>query len=302
MRLAYLLIIHRNEKQAQRLFRSIYDPENLYVFHIDAKSKPEFHQSMHQFLAAYDNVHILESENCRWGGFSMVHVELEAIRYLIKTGQSWDFFINLSGQDFPLKTQNQIKSFLKKNSGSNFLTVFDEAYIKQWCNPYILFRPRSSSRNFNNARSRVERYFVEVPGMSQLMYVPFVKRRFIEGNTWYAGWQWMILSRAFCEYIFKDDLLDKYVSFFKNTFIPDEGFFQTVIMNSPFKETVVNDYQRTVTWQYRGDVNIFREKDYDFLLNSKNLFARKFDEAVDSKIITALEKHLLDSQLTGSQI
>jgi hypothetical protein len=302
MRLAYLLIIHRNEKQVQRLFKSIYDPENLYVFHMDAKSKPEFHQGMRTFLKGYDNVHFLESENCRWGGYSMVKIELEAIRYLIHSGKPWDFFINLSGQDFPLKTQHQIKSFLNQNRDRNFLTVFDETFIKSWCNPYILFRPRATSKNFLNARSRVERYFVELPGVSQLLYVPFVKRKFVEGARWYAGWQWMILNRAFCEYMFTGDVLDKYVHFFKNTFIPDEGFFQTVIMNSPFRPTLVNDYQRTVTWQYRGDVNIFRSDDFDFLTQSKDLFARKFDEGVDSQILSKLEKHLLETQLTGSQI
>lgn len=302
MKLAYLIIAHKNPEQLQRLFRILYHPENFYVFHLDAKSSPEFQKTVRSFLDQFSNVHLLESENCRWGGFSMVHIELAAIEYLLRWNHQWDFFINLSGQDFPLKTQNQIISYLKKHAEKNFITVFDQTFIDSWCNPYLFFRPAASDPDFLNAQSRVERYYVEVPGISQLLYIPFFKRRFMPGLTWHAGWQWMILNRKFCEYIFTPGIVEPYIRFFKNTFIPDEGFFQTLIMNSPFKETIVNDYKRTVNWQHRGDVNIYRSEDYDFLTESHGLFARKFDQNIDSDIISRLEKRLMDSQLTGSQI
>jgi hypothetical protein len=34
--------------------------------------------------------------------------------------------------------------------------------------------------------------------------------------------------------------------FYKNSYIPDEFFFQTVIMNSDFKNTVVNENYRLI--------------------------------------------------------
>jgi len=297
MRLAYLIIIHKNAEQVKRLFKSVYDPENFYLFHIDAKAPNSLHSSIKEYLQPYLNVEIMTSQNCRWGGYSMVDIELKAIERFLEWNKEWKFFINLSGQDFPLKTQNQIKSFLQNNQDKNFVTVFDEEFIKSWCNPYLLFRPTSTNKNFLNAKSRVERLFIEVPGLSQLIYVPFVKRKFIDGATWYAGWQWMLLNREFCEYLFDECDLEKYTRFFKKTFIPDEGFFQTVIMNSPYRETVINNYKRTVTWIDKGDVIIYKGDKYDFLINSDNLFARKFDTNIDSDIILKLEQRLIEIKL-----
>lgn len=85
--------------------------------------------------------------------------------------------------------------------------------------------------------------------------------------------------------------MERYERFFRHSFIPDESFFQTVIMNSDFRGTVVNDYLRTINMQPKG-VQIFRERDYDFLVNSGGLFARKFDEAVDPVFLDRLEQRL----------
>lgn len=296
MRLAYLVMIHKNLEQVKRFFGSIYDAENFYLFHVDQKSGQDFFQSVGEFLREFPNVRLMPSQNCRWGGYSMVDIELKAIRQLLGWSGDWQFFINVSGQDFPLKTQTEIKSFLAAHEENNFLTVFDSEFIENWCNPYPLFRPRATNKNFLNARSRIERVFLELPGVSRLLYVPLVKRPFINGVEWFAGWQWMLLNRRFCEYLFDRAELDKYVKFFKNTFIPDEGFFQTVIMNSPHRETVVNDFKRTVTMQDAGGVKIFRTADFDYLMSSDNFFARKFDADVDNQIIERLERELAIKQ------
>jgi hypothetical protein len=292
MKIAYLIIVHKNFAQVKRLFEAIFSVDNFYVFHVDAKADPKLHDSIKVLLNHYDNTIVMKSQNCRWGGYSMVNIELEAIRLLVDWNKDWDFFINLSGQDFPLKNQEEIRTFLQDKLSYNFITVFDDNFIKEWCTPYILFRPRQSNKNFLNARSRVERVFLEVPGINHLIYVPFLKRKFLDGVKWYAGWQWMILNREFCEYLFSWKDLNRYVSFFKNTFIPDEGFFQTVIMNSPFSHTVINDYKRSVTWQYRGNVNILTADSYESLIQSSNLFARKFDINVDTEILSLLEKKI----------
>lgn len=295
MRLAYLVMVHKNFEQVKRLFNSIYERENFYLFHVDAKSEESFFAAVKEFIGEFPNARMMPRQNCRWGGYSMVDIELKGIRQLLDWSDEWRFFINISGQDFPLKTQTEIKSFLTANQDRNFLTVFDDEFVENWCNPYPLFRPRATNKNFLNARSRVERVFFEMPGVSRLLYVPFIKREFISDAKWYAGWQWMLLNRDFCEYLFGGAAqLEKYTKFFKNTFIPDEGFFQTVIMNSPHRDSVINDSKRTVVMQDKGGVKIFRAAEYDYLVSSDNFFARKFDSNVDDQIIEKLERRLFD--------
>lgn len=291
MQIAYLIMIHKNFKQFTRLFNAIYDKSNVYAIHIDKKSDKIFHENVRSFLSGYTNVLLMKSQPCIWGGFSMVDIELKAIYELLKLSSEWKFFINLSGQDFPLKTQDQIKEILSAKENSNFITVFDDEFINQWCTPYTLFRPKSKNKNFLNPRARIEYFYFEVPFIPKLVWIP-KKRSFLKDTTWYAGWQWFALNRVFCEYLFQSSKLEQYIDFYKKTFIPDESFFQTFIMNSKFKSSVVNDNKRMVSWNSDKGVKIIRESDYDTLIQSTNIFARKFDETVDSKIFDKLEQHL----------
>ena len=56
----------------------------------------------------------------------MVDAELKGMKELLKLSQNWDFFINLSGQDFPLRPQAVIKDFLKSNKRKNFIKIADQ--------------------------------------------------------------------------------------------------------------------------------------------------------------------------------
>lgn len=75
----------------------------------------------------------------------------------------------------------------------------------------------------------------------------------------------------------------------------DELFLQTVLMNSPYAQNLSctvfqNDYkscQRYIDWN-RGNPYVFRENDFEELISSGYLFARKFDSKVDSEIINKI--------------
>ncbi|MGL4507774.1 MAG: beta-1,6-N-acetylglucosaminyltransferase, partial [Aeromonas sobria] len=72
-----------------------------------------------------------------------------------------------------------------------------------------------------------------------------------------------------------------------------EGFFQTVIMNTSYQGRIVNDDKRAIDWIPMGDIKL-RPRDYlaedaTALLQSDHLFARKFDETIDSQILDILE-------------
>ena len=51
---------------------------------------------------------------------------------------------------------------------------------------------------------------------------------------------------------------------------------------------------RKIDWE-RGNPYVWHEKDYDELINSEYLFARKFDENVDKNIIDKIYGKLMKS-------
>lgn len=277
-KIAYFILVHRFPTQFKRLFAAIYHPGNYYLIHMDKKSTLQDSNDVRQFLSAYPNAYIMESTNVVWGGYSMVQAELNGMNYLLSIQADWDFFINLSGQDFPLRSQKYIQQFLSKNKNRNFLISRDQRSQ----------RPETMNR--------IENHFTETDtSISAVSY----KRDFMPGVTPYIGGQWMILNRSCCEFICNNHEVKKFEDYYLNTLIADESFFQTVLMNTSFSGTIISDDKRAIIWIPEGDIKLrpktFTQDDLNFLLNSDCLFARKFDDKVDAKIIGILESRLLRS-------
>ena len=274
--IAYLILAHRYPNQFKRLFKAIYHPANHYLIHVDKRSGVELQTEIQDFLKGYPNASLLKSEKALWGGYSLVDAELRAIKELLKMGLKWEFFINLSAQDFPLKSQTYIQNFLSHHIGKDFLKVANQTTV----------RP--------DTLHRIENYVTE--SGNEIITEPVVKRPFLRDVTPFIGNQWMILSRKFCEFLSHSPEVDRFKEFYKHTFIADEGFFQTVIMNTSYKATIVNDDKRTIDWIPMGTIKLrprdFTIQDANFLMASQDLFARKFDETIDGDILSILEAHL----------
>lgn len=82
--------------------------------------------------------------------------------------------------------------------------------------------------------------------------------------------------------------------FGKHTRCADELFLQTVVMNSNLKSRVTGYNLRHIDFN-RGRPYTWREEDLSELLNSKDLFARKFNEDVDGIVIEKLYQTLKNS-------
>ncbi len=302
IQVAYFVMVHRFPEQFKRLFKAIYHPENYYLIHLDKKTSLEIYDDIQDFLTDFQNTYILESKNVVWGGYSMIQAELSGIKYLLDINAEWDFFINLSGQDFPLKSQDFIRDFLGKNKGNNFIKIANQA------------------TNRPETMNRIENYFVETDtGFSGVPY----KRAYLKNVISYIGGQWMILTRECCEFICNSGEVKKFEDYYLHTLIPDESFFQTVMMNTSFNGKIINDDKRAIIWipdigiKLRsktltesdtksliasGKIKLrpktFTTQDISFLLASNALFARKFDENMDSNILDIIETNF-DLPLTS---
>ncbi len=282
-KIAYFILVHGFPKQFKRLFKAIYHPENHYLIHIDQKTDINIKEDIKTFLEDYSNAYFLKSTTIDKGKYTMVQSQLNGMKYLLNRCLKWDVFINLSGQDFPLKSQDFILDFLHSNKGKNFMKMANKVRV----HPDTL--------------NRVENYFQEIDiGFSDIPY----KRSFIKNVTSHVGGQWMILTRACCEFICHSPEVKKFEDFYRNTLNADKSFFQTVLMNTSFKEIIVNDDKRAVVWISDGDIKLkpktLTGSDFDFLMQGENLFARKFDERVDESIVNILAEALTTNQITNN--
>ncbi len=292
--IAYFILVHRYPQQFKRLFRAIYNPQDSFLVHIDKRAGMDLYKEVKEFLEAFSNAHLLESQNVVWWWYSMVEAELRGIRKLLELSLQWNFFINLSGQDFPIKSSKEIRTFLNANAGIDFITVANQE----------LERP--------NTMNRINNYFTE--SETGFSWSPY-ERPYMNQVTPYIGGQWKILSRSCCEFLCTSPKVEKFIAYYKNTLIPDESFFQTVLMNTGYSGTIINNDKRAIiwipdigikltsqvftesetnalikSWEIKLRPKTFTSVDYSYLLSSSALFGRKFDETVDDTIIDMLEE------------
>jgi hypothetical protein len=94
-----------------------------------------------------------------------------------------------------------------------------------------------------------------------------------------------------------------YYRFHKSTFAADEVFFHTILLNSAdekMRGSICNAHKRYIKWldTTMGHPEILRKKDYDEMVNSDALFARKFDMEVDHEILDLIDENCLSGAQT----
>lgn len=277
--IAYFILVHRYPEQFKRMFRAIYIPGNCYVVHVDKSSGPALQADVRAFLAPYQGVDMLVPRKALWGGYSLVDAELRGMARLLEMDARWSHYINLSGQDFPLKSQAYIRDVLAANPGRQFIRFADQEQV----------RPATMER--------VGHYAIEAAGR---MFRTSIRRQYLAGAKPYIGTQWKVVTRAFCDFVCHDAQANRFKVFYKKSFIPDEGFFQSVMLNTRGHGEVVNDDLRTVDWvpDGKGELcpHIFTAADALRLKFSPDLFARKFDATKDADILDILEAQLATPQ------
>jgi len=118
--IAYSILMFKQVEQFERLLRAIYRPQNVYCIHVDQKSSADIHETVIWIARCFENVFVLQpSFDVVWGTFSVLKPELECMKRLLQRNKKWRYFINLTGQEFPLKTNWQIVRILKAFNGSN---------------------------------------------------------------------------------------------------------------------------------------------------------------------------------------
>lgn len=218
--IAYLILVHRFPEQFKRMFRAIYAPGNHYLIHVDANSGREMAADIADFIAPYRGSAILKSRKAVWGGYSLVDAELRGMAQLLQMGATWHYFINLSGQDFPFKSQTYIADYLASHDGMQFIRALDQQLI----------RP--------DTMNRISHYFLEA---FSRIYRTGLPRTYLSDVTPFIGTQWKAVTRDFCHFVCHDRRAIRYKRFYHGTFIPDEAFFQTVMKNEFPDAPVAND-------------------------------------------------------------
>ena len=141
--IAFSLLVFKDIEMVDRLLRSVYRPQNRYCIHVDSKSDAEFYSAVQSVAACFpDNVRMSSRRvDVQWGHFSVLEPELICMEDLWDMDENknssdkefgkdsekvpkqkkekWKYFINLTGQEFPLKTNHELVKIMKAIKGAN---------------------------------------------------------------------------------------------------------------------------------------------------------------------------------------
>lgn len=118
--IGYSILVFKDIQQVETLLRSIYRPQNIYCIHCDKKASADFKEALQSIIRCFDNVFMSsKSYDVVWGTISVLLPEITCMGDLWKYNKKWKYFINLTGQEFPLRTNYELVKILKIYNGSN---------------------------------------------------------------------------------------------------------------------------------------------------------------------------------------
>jgi Core-2/I-Branching enzyme len=297
MAIAYHILAHKNPAQVERLLRVLEHPDDVFVLHFDRRAPRALHTLGREWARTRAQVRVQTSRTVEWGGPKISELQIEAMALALGHAQPWTHFINLTGQDFPLCTRAQRMARLEPDLEKSYLSWFAPLETDHW----------------NNARERLDRWHLHAAWLQRALRLPGIGRRvrallgwtnripYLTGyrRNWaglfryFGGSNYVVLARAACRYLTTDSDALRIRRWLSHSAHPDEIVFQSVLQSGPLAGTLVNKDWREIDFpRHSPHPRLFREADFDRLTASANLFARKFDESVDSEILDRLEAHL----------
>lgn len=290
---AFLILAHKDDENFRTLLSILDNPKNDLFVHMDIKNQ-NYKKADIEGVIKHGKIYHTKRFNVQWGSYSMVKAELELLKKSTKTGQ-YEYYHLLSGDDLPIKPISYIHKFFYENSGKEFVgMVKNESKYKFRVSRYYFFQDklgRAPEKALNIWR-KADRYSSIIA-----QKISFTRNKSLD--LWY-GSQWFSITDAFARYVLSQKRwINKH---FKYTYIPDELFIQTLLSKSPFVQNVYkiennSSYKsamRLIDWG-RGRPYVFQDSDFNELMSSEMLFARKFDSNLNpeltKRISTALRKN-----------
>ena len=264
MHITYLILAHKNFAQLRRLVNVLLDQDASFVIHLDKKASLAEYQ--HHFPPAESQLHLLKKRlHTKWGSYALVQATLEGLKYIQKELPFTKRIVLLSGQDYPIKPLKFIKSFFAAHPQTIFMQYFPIPF-KNW----------------------------EFGGISRFP----AYEEFRDELNLHGGSQWMSFPPAVSQIIFEFLRINPgFMTYFKSVRIPDESFFQTLLLScdEEFVNThLLNRNLHLIKWDFPFmHPRILTRQYFNVIQRSKALFARKFDQELFPEILDQIDREIL---------
>ncbi len=285
LRHAFLIMAHRDDETLHALLRMLDDPRNDIYIHMDAKNTA-WTESECLSMIERGKCYIVPRVRVVWGGYSQIECEISLLGCAVSNGP-YAYYHLLSGQDLPIKSQDEIHCFFDSCGKKEFLRFENHGRdYKRRMGGHVLWNAMGVSK-----RQTVLRKCNDIVSrLLQSVRRPSSHLEIKKGDNWFS------ITDKLARYIVDNSLDIK--SLFWDSFCGDELFLQTVAWNSDKKfnyyrkpgERNDDALMRLIAWGEDESPRVFRLCDLDKIMSSGMLFARKFDCALDGEVVREIER------------
>jgi hypothetical protein len=301
VRLAVIVLAHRHPAQLALLLSTLRHPQIKVYLHLDSVVDAKPFAAALETAGLLSEIALLPRFRSRWGGIEVVDATLTGLERALADG--CQYYLLVSGQDFPLWPADEIVSFFARHPARSYVQSF-ALPDGRW--PY-------------DGRQRIEFYTYTVLGRretcipsgipSRLSWKGRVLNAALRLRGWrkpvrrfpacaspFGGSQWWNLSRAAAAYaIGFVRSHPEYRRYHEHTLLADEVFFQSILLGTAFaaEHEIVNDSLRYMVWPgISSHPRTLVATDVPPARASGKPLARKFDLDVDGIAVRELAREL----------
>lgn len=282
---AYLIMAHSDPEQLQNLVSAIDDERNDIYIHIDGKSDISIFKSITSNLSP---IKFIENRiDVFWGDPSQIYAEYKLLRFVNRGGYARIHL--LSGADYPLRSQDYIHDFFDSHKEEEFIDFEDESKIngelRKKMRLYNLFL-----KNTSNSNHYIASLFAFARRVMLVLQMAIGINRHYFFDTIKKGSNWVSITQKFADELLKHEQLIK--NEYHLTHCSDEIYKQTIAWSCGFKDRISPLGNLRMIDFKRGNKSspyTYRESDYEELINSSSLFARKFSTDRSGNLVFRLK-------------
>jgi len=202
----------------------------------------------------------------------------------------FDYYHLVTGQDYFASSPNDFDRILGQD-GKNFIEVHPLPRKGWWNGGYEILQYKTFTSYFNIKKGVKHKIHQLFWNLQKLLHI----KHSLPTYPLYCGSVYCTLTDEAIDFCLNSGVSHDLIRRTTNSICSEEIFFQSVIMNSPFKDTVVNNNLRYIDWSspIRSNVPaVLNEGYFEDIVNSKRLFCRKIDPGKSMKLIQLLNDKL----------
>ena len=320
MKTAYLINCHKNMQHVSKLAHRLHTEDSHIFIHVDKKVPQEVYQSLHSLTSDLKYCYISTTRiDGKLDDRSLVDIVMvlvsDAKQVALKNSIHYSYYANMSGQDYPIKSTEYVERILTDNYPTLYMSyrdTNDAAWVANKFNrnkALIQYRNWALKCKINVIKKALQGVGIILRKILQLFGQTASQRVIKNGWKYYQGSAWWVLPDCVIDAVEKEYYSpSKFATIMINeSTTPEETYFQSLVFHLfNFDSNESNKPQlkikKSMTYKDFGSMSnrpqtchpyVLTIDDYDRLKESKCLFARKFDDTIDSKIIDIIDKSLL---------